>query len=530
MSNSSVKKILILSANPKNSVSLRLDEEVREIEKGLTRAKMRDLFELEQKWAVRPRDMQRAISDFKPQIVHFSGHGAGKDGLVLEDETGQAKLVSTSALTTLFELFNQVECVVLNACYSEIQAEAIAQYIPYVIGMSQAVGDQAAIAFAVGFYDALGNGEDFESAYKHGCVAIKMAGITDDISPVLKRRSNNHRSGDNFSIIKHNGYFYVVGSRLENRGCEEILKPGKLIRIKSPDKMGKTLMMSRIIDFAKQYGYRTAIIDLREVNQEHFSDINRFLQWLCAYVSDQLDIAQDPRTNWPTYLGANPNCTKFFKNHFLSANENPLVIAFDNFDCIFRHPSIEVDFCSLLRGWFEKAKTDEVWGNLRQIIVYKQKYYATKNLDMSPLNVGLPVELDELNSSELISLINAYGLSWTNEEITKLMHTIGGHPYLVQLALDQIIHQSITLDKLLKIAPTEEGIYKNHLNERLQKLEESTLTMEAMRVVVNSDRPVRLGSMESFKLDSMGLIKRKGNDVVPRCNLYRWYFKDMLSK
>lgn len=153
MRKNSRKKILILSANPKNSTPLRLDQEVQEIDEGLTRAKQRDRFELAQKWAVRPRDVQRAILELTPQIVHFSGHGVGEGGLAMEDETGQAKLVSTQAIAGLFELFaDQIECVLLNACYSEIQATAIAQHIPYVIGMNQAVGDAAAREFAVGFY------------------------------------------------------------------------------------------------------------------------------------------------------------------------------------------------------------------------------------------------------------------------------------------------------------------------------------------------------------------------------------------
>jgi Leucine-rich repeat (LRR) protein len=186
---SSVKKILILAANPKNSVPLRLDEEVREIDEGLKRAQMRDRFELEQKWAVRPRDVQRAILDFAPQIVHFSGHGVGEGGLALEDELGQAQLVSTSALAGLFELFaDQVECVLLNACYSVLQAEAIALHIPYVIGMNQAVGDRAAREFAVGFYDALGAGRDIEFAYKFACNSIRLAGIPEEFVPVLKRQ------------------------------------------------------------------------------------------------------------------------------------------------------------------------------------------------------------------------------------------------------------------------------------------------------------------------------------------------------
>ncbi|MFM7788339.1 MAG: CHAT domain-containing protein, partial [Microcystis panniformis] len=139
-----MKRILILSANPKNTAPLRLDEEMREIKEGLRRAKQRDNFVIETGQAVRYRDIRRTILDFEPNIVHFSGHGAGEEGLAFEDETGQVKLVEAQALASLFELFaDQIECVVLNACYSEVQAKAIAEHIPYVVGMSKSIGDKA---------------------------------------------------------------------------------------------------------------------------------------------------------------------------------------------------------------------------------------------------------------------------------------------------------------------------------------------------------------------------------------------------
>lgn len=185
-SNTLVKKILILAANPQGTSGLRLDEEVREINAGLRQAKHREQFVLEQWWAVRTRDVQRAMLNFKPHIVHFSGHGAGDGGLAFEDEKGQVKLVDAEALAGLFELFaEQVECVVLNACYSEIQAKAIARQINYVIGMNQEIGDQAAIAFAVGFYDALGAGRPVEFAYQFGCSAIRLEGIPENLTPKL---------------------------------------------------------------------------------------------------------------------------------------------------------------------------------------------------------------------------------------------------------------------------------------------------------------------------------------------------------
>jgi parallel beta-helix repeat protein len=180
------KKILILAANPIQTPHLRLDEEVREIEEGLRRSKLRDHFDLVPKMAVRPHDVTRALLDEKPQIVHFSGHGAKEDGLVLENWEGKAQLVGTHALANLFKLFSdRVECILLNACYSQVQATAIAQHIDFTIGMNKAIGDKAAIAFAVGFYDALGAGEDYEFAYQLGCNAIHMAGFDEYLTPDL---------------------------------------------------------------------------------------------------------------------------------------------------------------------------------------------------------------------------------------------------------------------------------------------------------------------------------------------------------
>jgi CHAT domain len=184
-----VKTILILVANPKTTTALRLDEEIREIDAGLQRAKKRELFDLKQRWAVRVQDVYQSLLDFKPQIVHFSGHGTGDDGLALEDEAGNVRLVDTVALAKLFELFAaDIECVVLNACYSEVQAEAIVQHIPYVIGMNKAIGDIAAIKFSTGFYSALGAGESVEFAYKLGCNVIQLDGIAEHLTPVLKKK------------------------------------------------------------------------------------------------------------------------------------------------------------------------------------------------------------------------------------------------------------------------------------------------------------------------------------------------------
>ncbi len=184
-----MKTILILASSPVDEARLRLDKEVREIDEGLRRSQKRDQFRLEKRGAIRTDDIRRALLDTRPQIVHFCGHGAGDEGLVIEDEEGKSKLVSTEALASLFELFAEdVECVLLNACLSEVQANAIVQHINYVIGMSDSVGDTAAIKFATGFYDALGAGKSIEIAYKFGCNAIQLENIAEHLTPKLKKK------------------------------------------------------------------------------------------------------------------------------------------------------------------------------------------------------------------------------------------------------------------------------------------------------------------------------------------------------
>jgi GTPase SAR1 family protein len=194
--NEDAKRILFLAANPKNTSPLRLDKEVREIENGLI-SKRPGQFCFEKKWAVRPVDVQRAMLEFNPHIVHFSGHGEGIEGLVLESNGGESgQLVSTEALEGLFKLFSdEVECVILNACYSEIQADAINSHIHHVIGMNHSIGDKAAIDFSVGFYDAIGAGRSIEFAYHFGCNSIQLSSSGKSINysqhliPVLKTKA-----------------------------------------------------------------------------------------------------------------------------------------------------------------------------------------------------------------------------------------------------------------------------------------------------------------------------------------------------
>ncbi len=184
-----MKKILILSANPKGTDRLRLDQEIREIQEVIRKSRNRDQVELFTALAVRTKDIQQEILYYRPNVVHFCGHGAGQQGLVFEDIDGRAKPVSTEALTKLFGLCaNYVDCVVLNACYSIAQAEGIASQVKYVAAMRQEVGDKAAIEYSRGFYSAIASGESYDVAHEYGRNAIQVEGLTEHMTPIIKKK------------------------------------------------------------------------------------------------------------------------------------------------------------------------------------------------------------------------------------------------------------------------------------------------------------------------------------------------------
>jgi uncharacterized protein YjbI with pentapeptide repeats len=191
------KTIVILAANPKDTSRLRLDQEVRDINEGLNRAKKRGKFVLKHIWAARPKDIRRAMLDMKPNIVHFCGHGAGENGIAFEDESGNTKLVNTKALSDFFALFSDtIECVLLNACYSEAQTAAIASHINYVIGMKKGIKDDMAIKFAVAFYDGIVAGKSIKFAFDLACNAINWENTPQSSIPSLNIKQDSNAQKD----------------------------------------------------------------------------------------------------------------------------------------------------------------------------------------------------------------------------------------------------------------------------------------------------------------------------------------------
>lgn len=182
-------KILFLAADPNRPKTLQLDEEIRSITQKIRASEYRDSLDLVSKWAVRPDDLLQYLNEHKPHIVHFSGHGNSGGEILLVDNNGISKPIGQQTLTTLFTtLKGNIRVVILNACDSQVQAQAITEVIDCAIGMNAAISDPAAITFAAAFYRAIGFGCSVKKAFEQGKISLMLEGIPEINIPVLFAR------------------------------------------------------------------------------------------------------------------------------------------------------------------------------------------------------------------------------------------------------------------------------------------------------------------------------------------------------
>lgn len=178
--------VLFLASNPARTAYLNLTTEVEEIDKKVRSSEFREKLNLEKHFEQKPGDVRENLLYYKPTVVHFSGHGEQTGELLLMDNNGQPVNVSPQALKTLFtNLKENIQVVVLNACYSKTQALAISEVIDFAIGMNLPISDNAAIAFSTAFYQAIGYGKTIQEAFNLGKNAISLEGMLEEDTPEL---------------------------------------------------------------------------------------------------------------------------------------------------------------------------------------------------------------------------------------------------------------------------------------------------------------------------------------------------------
>ncbi|BAZ14271.1 hypothetical protein NIES4071_61110 [Calothrix sp. NIES-4071] len=326
--------------------------------------------------------------------------------------------------------------------------------------------------------------------------------------------------------VELNSPYYINRPPIETRCYEEIKKLGSLIRIKAPRQMGKTSLMARILNESQSHGSYAVTLDFQLASQQIFTSADKFLRWFCASVAKTVNIPNQLDNYWDLagILGSNMACKAYFEEYLLPTLDKPLTLGLDEVDRVFEYPDIYRDFFGLLRALHEEAKRRDIWKKLRLIIVHSTEVYVPLDINQSPFNVGLPIELPEFTLEQILELTRRHQLKWSDVEVKQLMEMVGGHPFLVRLALYYITHGDVDLPQVLQTAASDSGIYKDYLRRQLLILTQQPELLAAMKAVATASNYVKLPSFIKFKLHSLGLIQMQEDEVAPLCKLHRLYF------
>jgi len=330
------------------------------------------------------------------------------------------------------------------------------------------------------------------------------------------------------SPLFFNSPFYIGRPPVEDLAIASIYQPGSLIRIQAPHYMGKTSLINQVFGVAHKSNMHTVMIDMQQADTETFDDLECLLRWFCWAIAQQLNLEPKFSEYWPNSVGSKLSCTTYMQEYLLKQIEQPIVLAIDKVHYLIEYPKLARHFFPLLRLWYEQARVHEDWQKLRLILAHSTQLDIPLQPHQSPFNVGLPLKLPDLTTPQIKDLIACYELSKVGLHdfylLEPLLHLLGGHPYLLQLAFYWLRSQYFSFNQLLKEATYPNGIYGDLLNGYWLTLQRDEHLMEAFSKLLTATTPIRLDTSIAYRLEGMGLARLDGVKAYIRCELYRRYF------
>ncbi|OKH18790.1 hypothetical protein NIES208_04870 [[Limnothrix rosea] IAM M-220] len=346
------------------------------------------------------------------------------------------------------------------------------------------------------------------------------------------------------SITETRDYQHYVMPQVDYQRIEAALSQGGgLLRIRAPQKFGKTSFLHYVFQRFQQAGDRRIVLDLRKVDVTLFATPEKFLRALCLFVTRSLGATSTLDDYWDEDLGAKLNCSFYFEEYLLEIIEGDrLILVIENLDCLFGYGNTAREVLPLFRSWYEEARRTPAWSKLNLVVTYATEIYITLNVQQSPFNVGLPITLRGFNAAEITELAHRYGLSWTTKTAQYISEMLGGHPHLISLTLEHFSRQinrtlesdhqnwQETIQNYFEAVLHRESIYRAHFSRLWQIFSRYPELFGALCQLVNAVEPVQLPAIIAYKLEYLGLVERDGSRVTLCGELYRNYFQAQITE
>ena len=300
-----------------------------------------------------------------------------------------------------------------------------------------------------------------------------------------------------------------------------------IILIKGGRQIGKTSLLARGLQLARERGAKVALTDFQKFNAQNLETVSNFYMSLAESLADQLDLAVLPTEVWDERRGPNVNFERYIRREVLAKLNTPLVWGLDEVDRLFVC-SYGSEVFGLFRSWHNERALDPSgpWAGLTLAIAYAtEAHLFITDMNQSPFNIGTRLVLEDFTAAQVAELNRRHGSPLqTPSELDRFVGLVSGHPYLARRCLREMAVKNMDLKTLEEQADRDEGILGDHLRRILVLLAKDPILTDVVRGLVGGRT---CPTPESFyRLRSAGVITGNSqNDVQMRCRLYTSYLK-----
>jgi len=342
---------------------------------------------------------------------------------------------------------------------------------------------------------------------------------------------DNQKLTDQFEIekgaVKFDSPFYIR-RKADAELQKQIRGWGTTTVIKGSGQMGKSSLLVRANREALNIKQKSCLIDFHSIDNSDMVNLETLFRYLVRRITFEFKLSIKLEDYWEEYLGAKHNLTQIIEDTMISKTKSPIHFLFDNVDAVFKFPYRD-DFFSTIRVWHNLRAVNKKWDFLNIVIAHSTApYLYIKDIDRSPFNVAYSISLDDFNFEQVSEMNKNYGFPLKeNSEIEKLMKLVGGHPYLIRIALYTLAANNCNLEQLKEVAIKASGPFRSHLSEYVRLLQENKELKKALRQVLSRGACDDEASFQS--LWAAGLVKGETRQIIQmRCQLYHDYFQNHL--
>jgi hypothetical protein len=327
-------------------------------------------------------------------------------------------------------------------------------------------------------------------------------------------------------------YYIVQSTDVEFR--EGIARQDGLLLVKGARQMGKTSLLARGLEQARNAGKTVVPLDLQRLNQNDLADLTTLYKAIGGMIADSLKLDVYPEDKWRAGRAPNINFENYIIREVMDKIEGHVIFAWDEVDRLFPFAYASEMF-GMFRSWFSARATDPQmpWGRLTQAFVYAtEPHLFITDQFQSPFNVGTKLELHDFNLEQVEQLNKLYEAPLQSRgDLERFYALFCGHPYLTRRGLYELTRRPVplTLDQLVAQADTDEGPFGDHLRRILILVARDKKTLDVLQGMVNN-QPIP-DQMSFYGLRSGGLVSGNSpEDARLRCSIYATYLKRHLTQ